>query len=412
MASETFPATDPREGDAAFLIEMARALAASGTPAHRLEDAMTQVAASMGYEAEYFATPTAVFESLCRPGGRPVTTLTRTQPSDVNAERLADLDALLGEVHRGETTPDDARQRLREIRARPDRYGPLATAACIAVASACGARFFGGGVAEIFGGLVLGLVVGALAIVSSQRRHLGRLMEFLSGLVAALGAAVFAGSVAPGTAVEIVTLAAVIALVPGLTLTVAMSELATRNLVAGGARLMGAVMILVSIGFGVALGGGIAEAAGVSPPESAARSLPAWTELVALAIAPAALSVLFRVPPRFIPLVSGIGIAGFLSARFGASLLGPELGVCVGAAVIGVLANVFSRAASKPIALATMPGIILLVPGGIGFRSVSSFLEADAIGGIQTAFNAFLVAVSLVVGLLLANVAVPPKRAL
>ena len=373
---------------------------------------MTQLAASMGYEAEYFATPTAVFESLRAPGERAVTTLTRTQPSEVNAERLADLDALLGLVHRGELGPAAAMERLREIRARPDRYGPTATALCIAVASACGARFFGGGVAEIFGGLMIGLVVGALAIVASQKRHLGRLMEFLSGLVSAMGAMLFAQYIAAGAAVEIITLAGVIALVPGLSLTVAMSELATRNLVAGGARLMGAIVILVSIGFGVAMGGQIARAAGIDPGQAVIRILPAWTEFVALGIAPAALAVLFRVPPRYIPLVSGIGIAGFLSARIGSGVLGPELGVCVGAAVIGLLANLFSRVAHKPIALATMPGIILLVPGGIGFRSVSSFLQADAVGGVQTAFNAFLVAVSLVVGLLLANVALPPRRAL
>ncbi|MGP1272178.1 MAG: threonine/serine ThrE exporter family protein [Phycisphaerales bacterium] len=411
MADDATPARTDADGPA-FLTEMARALAAVGTPAHRLEDAMTQLAASMGYEAEYFATPTAVFESLRTPDGRPVTTLTRTQPSDVNAERLADLDALLVRVHRGQLSAGEARLELRAIRARPDRYGPTVTVLCIALASACGARFFGGGLAEIAGGWLVGLVVGSLALVASQRRHLGRLMEFLSGLVAALGAALFARYILSGTAVEIVTLAGVIALVPGLSLTVAMSELATRNLVAGGARLMGALVVLVSIGFGVAMGGKVAEACGVMPGLSRVEALPGWTELVALGIAPAALAVLFRVPPRFVPLVSSIGIAGFLSARVGAQLLGPELGVCLGAATIGLLANAYSRVSGRPIALATMPGIILLVPGGIGFRSVSSFLASDALGGVQTAFNAFLVAVSLVVGLLLANVAVPPRRAL
>ena len=59
-----------------------------------------------------------------------------------------------------------------------------------------------------------------------------------------------------------------------------------------------------------------------------------------------------------------------------------------------------------------VPGIMLLVPGSIGFRSVTSFVEANALAGVESAFSMMLVAVGLVVGLLLANAAVMPRRAL
>ncbi len=399
-----------RDEARAFLVDMARALAANGTPAHRLEEAMTAVAERLGFEAEFFATPTSVFASIAEPGKVAVTTMTRTQPSDINAERLVRLDELLEDVLAGEVTPAEGRRLGREIQASPDRYGTWATAASIGIASACASLFFGGGLEEMLATLLVGLVVGMLAIVSVRLRELARLVEFACGFVSALGAAVLASYVEPMN-VKIVTLAGVIALVPGLSLTVAINELATRNLVAGGARLIGAVMILVSIGFGVALGVQVASMMKLDKVAEASE-LPGWTEYAALLVAPVALAVLFRVPPRFFGMVTVIGVCAYLAASKGAEVLGPELGVSVGAAAVGVLSNLYGRLANRPVALVMMPAIILLVPGAIGFRSVSSFLDADALAGLQAAFTALLVGVSLVAGLLIANVAVPAKRSL
>ena len=58
------------------------------------------------------------------------------------------------------------------------------------------------------------------------------------------------------------------------------------------------------------------------------------------------------------------------------------------------------------------PGIMLLVPGSVGFRGLSSMMAHDVVSGIQTAFTMILMAVALVAGLLLANDILPPKRAL
>ncbi|MEO1584035.1 MAG: threonine/serine exporter family protein [Planctomycetota bacterium] len=410
MSEGVGTAQTDRDEARAFLIDMARALAANGTPAHRLEEAMTAVADRLGFEAEFFATPTSVFASIAEPGRVATTTMTRTQPSDINAERLVRLDQLLQDVLAGEVSPSDGRLRAQQIQASPDRYGSWATAASIGVASACAGRFFGGGLSEIVCSLLVGLVVGMLAIVAMSRRRLSRLIEFASGFVSALGASVLATYVGP-VRVEIVTLAGVIALLPGLSLTVAINELATRNLVAGGARLIGAVTVLVSIGFGVAMGGRIAALSGMAASAEAVP-LPAWTEGAALLIAPTALAVLFRVPARFFAAVTVIAATGYVMARVGTATLDAEVGVSAGAATVGVLCNLYVRWVNRPVAVVMMPAIILLVPGGIGYSSVSSFLQADAVTGVQAAFSALLVAVSLVAGLLLANVAVPPRRSL
>jgi uncharacterized membrane protein YjjB (DUF3815 family) len=56
-----------------------------------------------------------------------------------------------------------------------------------------------------------------------------------------------------------------------------------------------------------------------------------------------------------------------------------------------------------------VPGLLILVPGTIGFRSFASLIDRDVITGVDTLFTMLLVAISLVAGLLLSNVLVPPR---
>tara|TARA_B100000795_G_scaffold219674_1_gene174043 strand:- start:264 stop:449 length:186 start_codon:yes stop_codon:yes gene_type:complete len=57
-----------------------------------------------------------------------------------------------------------------------------------------------------------------------------------------------------------------------------------------------------------------------------------------------------------------------------------------------------------------MPGIILLVPGSVGFQSLSLLVEKNILAGLDTAFMMSFVAVALVTGLLLASLIVPPRK--
>ena len=68
-------------------------------------------------------------------------------------------------------------------------------------------------------------------------------------------------------------------LLPGLSLTVSLNEIANRHLMSGTARLMGASLVFLQLGFGAALGGKLAVAfppvagalAGPTPPSGRCR---------------------------------------------------------------------------------------------------------------------------------------------
>ncbi|HET7745701.1 MAG TPA: threonine/serine exporter family protein, partial [Vicinamibacteria bacterium] len=96
-------------------------------------------------------------------------------------------------------------------------------------------------------------------------------------------------------------------------------------------------------------------------------------------------------------------------ARLGAFVLGPELGAFAGALTLGVATNAYARVLRRPEIVPMVPGMLLLVPGSLGFRSLSSLVEGQTVPGVEAAFRMTLVAVALATGLLFANVVLPAR---
>ena len=82
------------------------------------------------------------------------------------------------------------------------------------------------------------------------------------------------------------------------------------------------------------------------------------------------------------------------------------------ALVLAVGANAWARVTRRPAQLFQMPGMLLLVPGALSFRSLDTLLTGNAVTGLSGFAEVTLIAGSLVMGLLVANVALPPRKAL
>jgi uncharacterized membrane protein YjjB (DUF3815 family) len=276
---------------------------------------------------------------------------------------------------------------------------------CFGLSSAAAARFFDGALADVLASAVVGLLVGSLVQLSARRPWLGRLLEFAAALLASVVAVLLAHLVSLGedtVQVYVVTLAGLIVLLPGLSLTTAMSELAARHLIAGTARFMGAILTFLSLGFGVALGAQLLRAL-PGLPEANPASLPGWTLHLALVVAPLSFVVLLRARRADAPWIVLAGVVAFAGARLGTSMFGPELGAFLGALALGAGSRLLARARRVSSATTLVPGILLLVPGSVGFASFQALLEKDVVSGVETAFRMLLTAIALAGGLLAAH---------
>jgi len=390
-----------------FVLAFARGLQTCGAAAHRLENALETCSHSLGIEGQFFATPTSVFCAFGRLEEQRVHLL-RINAGDVDLGRLTELYEVWGNVQSGRVGARDAAGRVRGILAPGRSRHPGLVLACHAGASATAACFLGGGAPEAAVAAVLGMAVG---LATGLRRRLDRVIEPLAAFACTLAVALV------GLRVPLLrdatVIAGIIVLLPGFSLTVAISELAYGHLAAGTARLMGAAITFLMLGVGVALGVQVAAYVAPAPLRLPPGPAPPWPWL-ALSVGVAALSfhVLFRARPRdggYVVLTCAAAVAG---ARLGAVLLGPELGMFLGALAVGILSNLMARARKTPSAVTGTPGLMVLVPGSLGLRSFSALVERETMPGIETAFAALLVASSLVTGLLVANFLVRTRREL
>ena len=193
-----------------------------------------------------------------------------------------------------------------------------------------------------------------------------------------------------------------------------MTELATRNLIAGTARLMSAVIVLLEL-VDRRRGRRAARAARSSTSiKPTPVPLPEWANWVALVASSLGVAIARAgAASRAFGWIVAACVVGYVGSRFGTTWLGGQLGVIVGAFALGVLAQPLRAAArSARRRSCSVPAVLLLVPGGMGFRGMSSLLDRDTLTGVETVFAMFVVAIAIVAGLLIANAVVSPRRSL
>lgn len=409
-----------REQLADYLLDIGATLASYGCPSYRLEDVIRMVAEVEGYRAEPFALPTGLFLRVVpkERGPEPVPEvhrMTRLSDWDIDLDRLTLVDEIFNDVAHRRSTIEQARRRIREIVKRPPLWSPALVWAATTVAAGAAAVFFRGGLVEVLVASIVGSVIGGSRVLLDRLPAHRLLSQFMGGLFAAV-CAWLATRVWPSAAPEVIVLAGSISLFPGMTFTTGLAEVAQKNLVSGGARLMESAVTLLLILFGVALVAGFQKMTGAPLPavEIVRPGLGLPYQAVALVVSSIAFGIIFQVPRRYMWTALVSGATGYTATAFAVRYLpeAPHVAAFCAALAVCVLSNVLARVMDKPAQLFQLPGMILLVPGSFGFVSLGQLLARKAEAGVQEGFMMALVGAALVIGVLVANVVAPPRKLL
>lgn len=392
-----------------FMLRLVKALHTYGVPSYELERLLTNVAEQLGYGLQCIAVPTSITMTFMLEEDKPQTYVIRSNSGEVDVDKLSRTMDVAYAVINDEMTTEEGAIQLNEITKSKPVHNRYWTIICFMLVSASIARIFNGGLLEVLTGAVIGLSVGLLVNIGGTRSDtVANLMPALSAFMASVISVGFNKWLGLGST-YIPIVAGIIILVPGMMLTIAMAELATQNLVSGTARLLGSAVIFIQMTFGVAIGSQLGNFLFPSDVITPLILLPTWTIWIAIAATSFSFVVLFQMRWKsFLWIVAAVCIAYFVS-RWGVKLMNPASGAFIGALCVGLFANLAYRIKQVPTATCLMPGFIILVPGSVGFKSLTALLDHDIIGGLDTAFNMIIIGISLVTGLLISSIATLPK---
>ncbi|KAJ3294031.1 NAD-dependent glutamate dehydrogenase [Rhizoclosmatium sp. JEL0117] len=255
-----YPHTDPLKESReetlkrAFIIHLSKCFFKFGAPTHQLEPHLTQVSKALDLQAEFLLLPGIVLISFG--GGYESKVHFVKQHAGMNMSKLAQTNALCQTVTKRLVDVYNAVELLEAIESAED-YPWWVNLVTFPITSFCFAllmfytTWFEAGVAGI-----LGFIAGAIYVYLGSSVFIF-LPEFLAGLCTAfIAKAVQNTFYANGICFDPlkVTLAALIMFLPGMSLTISVIELSTKNLVSGTIRMFQALFCAMMLGFGITVG--------------------------------------------------------------------------------------------------------------------------------------------------------------
>jgi len=204
-------------------------------------------------EVESIATPTGITVSVG--GDRPVTRLARVRVRTIDMSKVASVNALSRSLEAGEISLRMAGNELRRLLESPEPALGLRVRRRMYVAQSLATSGFallvGGGPRELAPAFILGI------LARWVEERVGSLPPFLAVFLNALAVSLCAGltrHLLPEVNVDVLIVAGVIPLLPGLALTNAARDLMAGELIAGVARGADSILTAAALAGGVCLG--------------------------------------------------------------------------------------------------------------------------------------------------------------
>jgi uncharacterized membrane protein YjjP (DUF1212 family) len=397
-----------------FILKLGKMLHKYGSPSFRLEAYLTEVATHLGLHASFNSTPTYLIMVLWSDHHEDeYNHSARMQPGDLDMNSLSLTDELAYQLLSGDISLAEADKRLDEIDALPSPYGKSLTGIAFGLSTSAFSMLMGAGWSEIMYAGLLGLMVYFWTLWALRSKRVNLMLEPVTSFSVGLVACAINHYSSPGINIWLIILSSLIILVPGLSLTMGLAELSSRNMVSGTARVMDATMQLFKLYFGAFLGVSLGFQLFGQQEVELAVTLPVWVNWLGVFMLSVGLVAIFRTRMKHVPWAITSTFIAYAASTWSSTYLENGLGAFVGAFALGVFANMFSRIANAPSTIVAMHGLIVLVPGSKTYIGLNSFISGqDIIRTDHIGQETFLILMSLVAGLIFANVVMPTRKAL
>ncbi len=393
-----------------FIIKLGIIAHGYGPSAARLESYLSQVVEALGYHGVFRSTRSEIIFSFWKDDKMDqIMHMASVETGSFNMAKLARVGELVEAVVDGGVSLHNAYEMLDEIEALSNPWGPAAKAVSF--------MFIGVGFSGLMSGNLLDICIsGILALivyvnVFFAHKFGGRLFELLPFSSAyAVGALAAALKVfMPEINLPVVILSAVIAIIPGFTVSAGIVEMVSNHVVSGSANLISGVIYLLKQFFGAWFG---IATIGIFLPSNGITNAPAteslgiWLFLPLLFIG---LGIAYQSLIKDFPWVMACCLISYIAVRFGNTFEIAYLGTLLGAIVATLFGNLWARQFNRPTSIVLVPAITVMVSGSVGFQGLLIAAGGESDKGLNQFLQMFIVALVIAAGLLIANTIVRPK---
>ena len=235
--------------------ELGYQLMYSGAEIYRVEESVRRLLYAYGLEQpEVFAIPNCLIVSVSTPEGHPITRMRRVPLHGTDIELLERCNSLCRRLCTKPPPLDEAQAAIAALCLAIPRHSTRLTLLGYGVAPGFFAPLFGGGPADTACAFFCGLAVGCCLLYGG--RFLGANSFFRTAVCSALTAllAMVLVHLGLGQSVDVVTISALMVLVPGMALTNAMREIMAGYTFSGLSRTADAILTASAIALGAAAG--------------------------------------------------------------------------------------------------------------------------------------------------------------
>ncbi|MBS1692615.1 MAG: threonine/serine exporter family protein [Actinobacteria bacterium] len=310
------------------------------------------------------------------------------------AGRIDDI-AALAEV--GAITPADAISAVAAARQMKPRFGAVTTVIGYTITTVGFGMIINPTWASLWGYVFLGAVVGVIVMLARPFPSLSPVVPVAAAATVTMLATWFVADAANDGLLRVIS-PALVAILPGLSLTIGAMELASSAIISGASRLAYGMTQLGLLVFGVAFGMHIA---GQVAPQHPSAQLGNWALYVAVVVIGVGLYIYLSAPHgSLLWLIAAVGVA-LIGQKVGGVFLSPSHSGAVGAFLVVPFAMLGARIRTSPPAIVMMLAAFwALVPGALSFESLSE-AATGGLGDVTTLGVTVAAVFSIALGTLL-----------
>lgn len=226
----------------------------SGAETYRVEDTMNHILSIGGLKtADSFVLATGIIATLSDKNVDTITVVRRIGSKETDLNRIYQVNTVSRNLCAGTITLEEAEEQLERINQETPYKSWMTNLATVGVC-AFFAVILGGTVLDVFGAVLVGIMLTAILIFCQWRKMNSILKTAMAALTVAFATSFIKYFLFPGIDTDCVIISAIMPLVPGMAFTNAIRDILYGDYTSGGARILEAILVAVSVAAGVGCG--------------------------------------------------------------------------------------------------------------------------------------------------------------